>query len=155
VADLACGRGRHALAAAEDGARVLALDRDREALTQLHGTARDRRLTLLAVRTDLETCYGIPIRTGACGAILVFRFLYRPLAPAIVQTLQPGGLLLYETFTTGQAALGHGPRNPDFLLQPGELRSLFAGLEVLDYWEGVTTDQRPEAVARLAARRPG
>jgi hypothetical protein len=84
----------------------------------------------------------------------VFRFLFRPLAGAIEAALAPGGLLLYETFTIHQRSLGQGPRNPAFLLDPGELRTLFPKLEVLAYWEGLAADPEPEAVARLTAQRP-
>ena len=87
--------------------------------------------------------------------ILVFRFLFRPLAPAIVEALAPGGLLLYETFTIHQRDLGEGPRNPAFLLHDGELPELFARLETASHWEGLTPGPAPQALARLAARKPG
>ena len=38
----------------------------------------------------------------------------------------PGGVVLYETFTTAQRALGTGPTSPDHLLEPGELQALAA-----------------------------
>lgn len=155
VVDLACGRGRHALAAARLGLPVLGLDRSREFLAELLAGARRHRLPLAGVRVDLENGPGLPLRAGSCGAILVFRFLFRPLAPAIVEALSPGGLLLYETFTLAQRAQGWGPRNAAFLLGPGELPALFPDLEVLAGWEGVVAGERPEAVARLVARKPG
>ena len=154
VLDVACGRGRHALAAAELGARTLAIDRDPDALRALAAQARARRLPLQALRADLETPFGIPVRPRSCGAILVFRFLFRPLAAAIVEALAPGGLLLYETFTSGQRALGGGPRRAEFLLAPGELPELFSALEPLACSEGVSEGEPREALARLAARRP-
>jgi SAM-dependent methyltransferase len=155
VLDLACGRGRNALAAAEAGIRVVGIDRDPAALTALRAAARERRAALSTLRADLEAGLGIPVRSGTCGGILVFRFLCRPLAPAIEAALAPGGLLLYETFTIDQRSLGYGPSNPAFLLEPGELRALFPGLQVLHYSEGVrAAEARPEALARLTARRP-
>lgn len=154
VLDLACGRGRHALALAERGLPCVAMDRDPEALAALSAAARPRGLPLVPVRTDLETDHGIPVRAGSCGVILVFRFLFRPLAPAIVKALAPGGLLLYETFTEHQRDLAYGPRNPAFLLRAGELRALFPELEEISYHEGPTPGPRPQHLARLAARRP-
>ena len=153
VLDLACGRGRHALAAAGLGACTLAIDRDEAALRALQAEAGRRRVPLTCLRTDLETPLGIPVKPGSCGAILVFRFLFRPLAPAISAALAPGGLLLYETFTVAQRALGSGPRRAEFLLEPGELRALFPELEALDHWEGRSDGPPPECLARLAARR--
>jgi SAM-dependent methyltransferase len=155
VLDLACGRGRHALAAAELGARTLAIDRDPEALRSLRAEAARRGLRgLSCLRADLETPHGIPAKPGGCGAILVFRFLFRPLASAIAAALAPGGLLLYETFTVAQRALGSGPRRAAFLLEPGELPALFPDLEPLEHWEGQTAAPAPECLARLAARKP-
>ena len=153
MADLACGRGRHAIAVAERGARVAALDRSPEALAHLRASARAGGLPVDAVRADLEANSGIPLRPGACAVILVFRFLYRPLVTGIHDLLRPGGLLLYETFMVHQRQFGYGPRNPAFLLEPGELRRLFPTLEVLDYFEGVADVPRPAALARLLARR--
>jgi SAM-dependent methyltransferase len=149
--DLACGHGRHALAAAEQGVRSLGIDRDAPALRALASQAARRGLPLAGVRADLETPDGIPVRSGSCGVILVFRFLFRPLAPAIVASLAPGGLLVYETFLRAQRSLGTGPRRPEFLLEPGELRSLFGELELLEYQEGLVAGSPPEQLARLAA----
>jgi len=154
VLDLACGRGRHALAAARDGLATLGVDRNPEFLRALAVTAHDEKLPLQAVRADLESGTGIPVQAGACGAILVFRFLFRELSREIVKRLCPGGLLLYETFTIHQRELGYGPSNPDFLLQPGELPSLFPELVEVYSWEGVTGGEKPWAVARLLAQRP-
>ena len=132
---------------------MLGLDRNPALLRELRAEARRRRLPLLAVRTDLETPHGIPVRSGSCGAILVFRFLFRPLVERICEALAPGGLLLYETFTIRQRDLGQQPTNPAFLLQEGELQRAFGGLEILSYWEGLTEGPRPDAMARLVARR--
>jgi SAM-dependent methyltransferase len=153
VVDLACGRGRHALAAAELGARVLGLDRNPALLRELQAEARSRRLALLPACADLETPHGIPVRAGSCGAILVFRFLFRSLAHSICEALAPGGVLLYETFTIRQRDLGQKPNNAAFLLQEGELPELFGELRILSYWEGLSEGPRPEAMARLVARR--
>jgi hypothetical protein len=73
---------------------------------------------------------------------------------AIARALAPGGLLIYETFTTRQRALGTGPRNPAFLLEPGELRALCSGLEILEYWEGATAGRESAQLARVVARAP-
>lgn len=156
--DLACGRGRHALAAAGLGVPCVAVDRDPGVLGALAHRARARGLpgsALLPVRADLETPRGIPVRPESCGAVLVFRFLYRPLASAIHDALAPGGLLLYETFTIRQRDLPYGPGNPAFLLGEGELPELFPGLEVLESREGPEErDGRVWHLAALAARKP-
>ncbi|UCE86226.1 MAG: class I SAM-dependent methyltransferase [Deltaproteobacteria bacterium] len=154
VLDVACGRGRHALAAAELGAHVVAIDRSPAFLSELQLRARERALRIDPVRGDLEAPAALPVRPSCFGAVLVFRFLHRPLAGPLAAALRPGGLLLYETFTERQREVHRGPSNPDFLLREGELRRLFAGLDVLDYEECRVEGAFPQHVARLAARRP-
>jgi len=55
--------------------------------------------------------------------------------PEIERTLQPGGMLLFETYTTAQMAFEGGPRNPAYLLEPGELRASFPELRIIFYRE--------------------
>jgi SAM-dependent methyltransferase len=154
VLDLACGRGRHARALLARGEAVVALDRDAAALRELRA-ASPPGAPLLAVRADLEHRDRIPCADGAFGRVLVFRYLHRPLAPEIERVLRPGGVLVYETFTRDQAGWAHGPSNPAFLLEPGELPELFPGLRVERFEEIRTPPPRPEALARLVARKPG
>lgn len=154
VLDLACGRGRNALALAGAGLRTLALDRDAAALAELGARAREARLAVARVRADVEAGHALPFESASLGALLVFRFLFRPLVAEITRVLAPGGLLVYETFTTAQRELGGGPRRDEFLLKPGELRALFAQLRVLRAQEGVFADPNPTALARLVALKP-
>ena len=131
VLDVAAGRGRHARFLAAQGFRVHAVDRDREALAQVpHG----RRARITTEYLDLES--GTPsLGEQLYGAVIVFNYLHRPLMPAIVRAVAPGGVLIYETFTTRQASRGH-PKNPAFLLREGELATLVAPLRVLRAREG-------------------
>ncbi|MCS5635841.1 MAG: class I SAM-dependent methyltransferase [Myxococcota bacterium] len=149
VADLACGRGRHAMAVAGWGLPVLGIDRNGRFLEELQHRAAASALPIQPVRADLEVAACLPLRPGSCGAVLVFRFLFRSLAPRIEALLAPGGLLLYETFSEAQAEREGGPSNPAFLLADGELPRLFPGLRVLSYRE-----QPAQGVASLAARKP-
>jgi tellurite methyltransferase len=152
--DLACGRGRHALALAGCGVVTIGLDRDRARLRELAGAARARALRVLPLLADVEAAARIPLASASCGAVLVFRYLHRPLASEIVRVLRPGGVLLYETFVRQHRELSDHPRNPAFLLDAGELPKLFAALEVLRAEEAVVQAPAPEAVARLVARKP-
>jgi rhodanese-related sulfurtransferase len=146
--DIACGRGRHALLLASAGLQVDAIDRDPEALAFLADVARRLALPVTAIARDLET--GTPeLERGRYDVVLGVHYLHRPLFPALREALAPGGLLLYETFTSAQAARGR-PTNPDFLLQPGELLTLVAPLSVLNEREG---DFEGRMVASVAARR--
>jgi len=152
VTDLACGMGRHSLAAAEAGIAVVGIDRNRTFVDELRKAAAQRALAVDTVLADLENPSEVPLRSRCCGAVMVFRYLHRALAPAISRVLVPGGLLIYETFTIQQRELRAGPRNPEHLLQPGELPELFSELEILEHWEGLSAPPENAHVARLLAR---
>ena len=152
--DLACGRGRQALAVARWGVPVIGVDRSGEALRELAEAAAAESLPIALARADLETAASPPWVEGRFGCVLVFRYLHRPLAPAITRALRPGGLLLYETFTIYQKDRDQGPGNAHFLLQTGELPELFPELRVEHRWEGDLPGPEPFAVAQLAAVRP-
>lgn len=135
--DLACGGGRHALFLARAGLRVVALDRAAPLLRKLANQAAAERLAIAALRADAESPLGLPLPSARFGAVIVTRFLFRPLAPVVAALLAPGGLLVYETFMRRQTELARGPRSPDFLLAEGELPRLFASLEVVVYEESL------------------
>ena len=86
------------------------------------------------------------------SAVVCFRYLHRPLFPFLMKAVEPGGMIVYETFTTGNRQFGR-PNNPDFLLRPGELRKLFQNWQILHSYEGI--QHGPDrAIAQIAARKP-
>jgi SAM-dependent methyltransferase len=149
--DVACGRGRHAIWLAERGLETLGVDRHAEAIRDVNEAARERVLPLRAEVRDLESRVN-PFRDDTpFDVIVVVHYLHRPLFPALLDALAPGGVLVYETFTRAQAARGR-PTNPDYLLQPGELVELARPLEVLASREG---DYDGRMIASVIARRRG
>lgn len=126
----------------------MAVDRDADALAAL---ADCRNVTTL--QADLESA-AWPFAEDEFDAIVVCRYLYRPLLPRIAASLAPGGLLIYETFMTGQETIGR-PRNPGFLLRQDELLQAFAGhLHVMAFEQGLLHDPIPSFLQRMSARRP-
>src|SRR4029077_18988603 len=101
---------------------------------------------------DLET--GAPESAlgplGGFDCIVVTDYLHRPLFAPIAAALEPGGVLIYETFAVGNERFGR-PRNPDFLLRPGELLEAFAALTILAFEEGEVSLPRPSVIQRIAA----
>jgi SAM-dependent methyltransferase len=134
VLDIAAGHGRHTIYLAERGWSVQAVDRNQDALATLDAHARAHELPIRTTCIDLESG-AVDLGVDAYGTVLVFNYLHRPLVPALMRALTPGGVLLYETFTVRQRERGH-PRNPAFLLTDGELPELVAPLTVVDQREG-------------------
>lgn len=147
VLDLACGHGRHARFLEAGDWRVMAVDRDAAALAGLAGHSG-----IEAVEANLESG-AWPLGTRRFDGIVVANYLHRPLLPVLADSLEPGGVLVYETFARGNERFGR-PSNPDFLLAPGELLELARGkLRVVAYEDLVVEAPRPSAVQRLCARR--
>jgi SAM-dependent methyltransferase len=94
-----------------------------------------------------------PYAGRAFDAIFVTNYLHRPLIATLVDSLEPGGLLVFETFARGNERFGK-PSNPDYLLRPGELLDAVRGkLRVLAYEDIVVDTPRPAAIQRICARR--
>jgi SAM-dependent methyltransferase len=144
--DVAMGSGRHAVALAARGFRVFGVDLDYTRVRAAMSSAEESDLRIRGWVADLSA---IPLPHAYFDLIVCVRFLDRALFPALASALAPGGLLVYETFTTGQLAHGRGPRSPAHLLRPGELARAFPDLTTVAYEE---VDE-PDAVARLIARR--
>jgi SAM-dependent methyltransferase len=145
VVDVAAGAGRHARYFLARGHDVTAVDRDTSAL--------EPHPRLEIVEVDLETPAGWPLADRRFGAVVVTNYLHRPLLPALVAAVAPGGAMLYETFAAGNERFGR-PSNPDFLLLAGELLDAVRGqLRVVAYEDVIVDSPRPAAVQRIAAVR--
>jgi rhodanese-related sulfurtransferase len=174
VLDVASGRGRHALLLAAAGFPVDAIDRDAGALAALAKAAAAVGVDVTTRVVDLErddeapsTATTADPSTGSGSSrassrddlrlptpdrydvVLVFNYLHRPLMPALRDAVKPGGVLFYETFLVGQAERGH-PKNPAFLLEPGELATLVSPLTILRSREG---EVHGNLVASVVARQ--
>lgn len=148
VLDVAAGRGRNARWLAQQGFVVEAVDRDAEALAVMRGIDG-----ITCNTADLESA-AWPYARQQFDAIVVCRYLHRPLFPHLRDSLKAGGLLIYETFMQGHEAYGR-PSNPDFLLRENELKEAFGiGLAVLAFEQGLVTAPKPAMMQRIAARKP-
>ena len=139
VIDLACGRGHNGIFLAGKGIPVILIDRSEKRLEQARQLARRTGGEIDIRRIDLEQTGVNPLKGLAPGGILVFRYLHRPLIPAIRKCIQPEGILMYETFTRDQQRFGR-PGNPDHLLEPQELNRWFRDWQILHYFEGFKRD---------------
>ena len=175
--DLACGAGRHAVLLAQQGCRVIAVDASSAALditeqraheaglrvqrkTNLNRAGSAVREGLVLVQADLESAR---LPEEAFDVILCIHYLQRSLFAQMERALRPGGMLVFETFvkpgfastnpetrTKAHLEFGNGPHNPEFLLDPYELRDAFPGLRTLFCRELCAG----KGIASLLARKP-
>jgi len=148
VLDVACGSGRNTLLLAVAGFPIRGVDRDPSRIEALREVAGRLGLTVDAEVLDLEV-EDMDLGSGIYSVVLGIHYLHRPLFPALIRSLAPGGLLLYETFTEEQAQRGK-PTSPDFLLRTGELCQLVKPLEVIREREGEFDGRM---ISGVAARR--
>ena len=144
VLDLAAGGGGHALFFAERGNKVVAVDRD---TSRLPAHANIEPLT-----ADLEDGSAWPLAGRRFGAAVVTNYLHRPLTPALIDTLEPNGVLLYQTFMEGNERFGK-PNRPEHLLKDGELLELVRGKFSVTAYEARLISDPMAMVQRIAARR--
>jgi SAM-dependent methyltransferase len=149
VLDVACGSGRHLRHFLARDHKIVGLDRDIAGLADLRGDP-----LVEIVQADLENGAPWPLPGRRFAGIVVTNYLHRPLFPTLVEALEPGGALLYETFAAGNQKYGK-PSNPDFLLREGELLDVVRGkLRVVAYEAVEEETPRRAVVQRIAAIRP-
>jgi tellurite methyltransferase len=162
--DLACGAGRHTMLLASRGQHVTAVDWSSAALDILEARGHAARLPVRRVSSIdarqstahggidlLQTDLGrakLPEQTFEL--ILCIQYLQRSLFTQISRALRPGGVLLFETFTRAQLEFSGGPRNPEHLLELGELRIAFPELRMLFHREL----RAGQGIASLLAQKP-
>jgi SAM-dependent methyltransferase len=145
VLDVAAGAGRHARLLARMGFEVDAVDRDARLFADPPPQVRLQE-------ADIEGG-AWPYAGRLFDGIVVTNYLHRPLLPLLAGSLEPGGMLIYETFAQGNERFGK-PSNPAFLLAPGELLDVVRGrLRVVAYEDLTVAEPKPAVVQRIAARR--
>lgn len=147
--DIACGAGRDVAWLAARGLDTLGLDILPDALAR--AAALGQAATELAenapMRPRARTAFvcadaeQTPVRDEAFDLVTGFRFLDRELFARAPRWLRPGGLILWQTFSTRAPSDCH-PRRAAYRLAPGELAKLCngAGFGVLEAWEDGVLD---------------
>jgi SAM-dependent methyltransferase len=148
--DLAGGAGRHSIWLAKQGWEVTLIDVSEIAVEQARQNAAPVAPHIHFVVDDLTHYKASQTRFDLA---IVFFFLNRNIFPEIIKSLRPGGFLIYKTHTQST----HPDRcpnasadkmNPSYLLHPGELRRLAAGLDILHHREVAAKKSTAELIAR-------
>ncbi len=125
------------------GHTVTGVDRSAEAIAACAGLGE-------LICADIENDPW-PLQERQFGAVVVTNYLWRPLLPTLLASLEPGGVLIYETFAQGHETVGR-PSRADFLLRPGELLQAFGALRPVAYEDGYLKNPA-RFVQRIAAVR--
>lgn len=150
ILDVACGQGRHARWFYERNHTLAFVDRSQAAIDSIAIPAH----ACEAVVADIENGPW-PFVGRQFDAVVVTHYLWRPLMPTLLNSLTPGGVLIYETFAAGNETVGK-PSRPDFLLRPGELLEVCRSLRIVAFEDGFIEagpHQAPRFVQRIAAVR--
>ena len=144
--DIACGEGRNSIFLARHGFRVTGVDISPVGLAKGRERAAAGSLAIDFLQADLET-YRF---TATYDLIVNINFLLRELIPLAVAALNPRGLFLFESILDTPTLQGYHTRH--FLLQPGELPTLFSSQhgKIIHYEELPGADV---PVARLIFQR--
>ena len=151
--DIACGVGRHAILLAEHDWHVTAVDSSRAGIEILQQRAREAGVTVLTRVANLESGE-FQIEAATYDLICVFYYLQRDLFPSIGAGVKPGGTVV-AAIHLNDGKQDAKPANPAFLLEPGELKQLFADWEITYYREGESDEGgHHHDTAYLIARKP-
>lgn len=135
VLDYGCGLGNLAVAAAQAGCEVLALDAAPTAVHHLNQRARQEDLAIMAGEADLRD-HVIDGEFDAVVAIGLLMFFDCPTAHRQLAQLQssvkPGGVAIINVLIEGTTFLGMFDPAGHYLFRPDELRQCFAGWTILD-----------------------
>ena len=155
---LAMGEGRHALYLAGLGHEVTGVDISPVAVERCRRAAAARGLAIETAVADLGS---YDLGRGCFGLITDFYFFDRLLLPRVVTALEPGGLLVLETFAVAHRDLDSpvGPRNPHYLFDPDKDLAALSTLQIRTYEELIVgrddpAAKGPAAIVRLVARKP-
>lgn len=150
VIDVAMGNGRDSIFLAKKGFCVYGLEKSMEAIRIAKETTESAGHPISIIHGDAAT---MPFKDNSADCVIVFYFLLRDIMRDIPDMLGKGGILIYETFLKRQNEI-NGRRNPDYLLEDGELISFFRDFQLLFYEETIAASMNNrKATAKFIGRK--
>lgn len=159
VLDYGCGLGNLALAAARRGCKVVALDASHTAIEHLRHVADAESLSITAIEADLRNYeVGDDFDTVVCIGLLMF--FDCPTAFSQLEQLKahvrPGGVAVVNVLLEGTTFYGMFDPSGYCLFERGEIRSRFAGWEILhsEYRDFPAPNGTTKSFVTVIARKP-
>lgn len=159
VLDFGCGLGNLAVAAAQRGCSVLALDASPAAIGHLRQRAAAESLPIEAVEADLRT-HEIDEDVDCAVTIGLLMFFDCPTARRVLSMLQarvrPGGIAVVNVLVEGTTWLDMFDAGKCCLFARGEMAERFAGWEILhsEFRDFDMPEQRVKSFVTIIARKP-
>ncbi len=133
VLDMGMGEGRNAVFLAQKGYRVTGVDISSVGVKKAYMLAEEFGVKFKGVVASLNDYKIVP---ASYDAIICFYYVDRSLIEKMKTWLKPGGIIMYEAYTTNQVKNKKSPEyNPDYYLKEQELLTMFPGMRVLKYEE--------------------
>lgn len=152
VLDLGCGGGRDAVFLAKHKMDVIAVDHKANVIQRAKQLSQSAGAQVKFKCCDLAKVKCLPEPDQSkFDLILGVRFLNRALLPKLETLLNPEGFILWETFVDLGEPLA-SPKNPNFILQQGELAKVFSSLNIIIDRIQKLPDGRP--VNSFVAQKP-
>jgi tellurite methyltransferase len=150
--DIACGAGRHSIYLAGQGWDVTAVDSSKVGIRLTQQRAAEAGVNVATQRADLERGEYV-IESESYDLICDFYYLQRDLFESIKNGVRRGGMFVASIHIVDDEPDAH-PMNPAFLLEPNELKQLFAGWQIDHYHEGRWDDpEHKHRDAEIIARK--
>ncbi len=131
VLDMGMGEGRNAVFLAQKGYKVTGVDISSVAVKKSYLLAQEFGVKIKGVVASLSD---YKIAPASFDAIVCFYYVDRSLVEKIKSWLKPGGILIYEAYTTRERAKTRNGQAEEYLGEQ-ELLKLFSGMRVLKYEE--------------------
>ena len=133
---LAMGEGRNAVYLAENGFDVTGVDISEVGIEKCERLAEERGVLVNSIVADLAD---YDMGTEQYDLITNFYFYDKSILPKVIDSLKPGGIFIFETYSRDHPKFSKfGPKNPDYLVKPNELLEIFKSLRILYYEDTVT-----------------
>tara|TARA_Y100000768_G_scaffold388726_1_gene386455 strand:- start:6156 stop:6848 length:693 start_codon:yes stop_codon:yes gene_type:complete len=134
VLDMGMGEGRNAVFLASKGHIVTGIDLSSVAIKKARKLALERNVKIKTIVGSLNK-YKLP--ENSFDAIVCFYFVDRDLTEKMLKWLKPGGILIYEAYTTEQLKKMKNKANENefHYLKPQELLTMFPNTKILKYEE--------------------
>lgn len=160
VLDFGCGLGNLAIAAAQRGCSIVALDASHTAIEHLRQWAATEALPIVAIEADLRH-YEIAedFDCVVCIGLLMFFDCVTALdvLSKLKQRVRPGGIAVINVLIEGTTYLDMFQPDSYCLFERGEMASCFAGWNIMhsEFSEFDAPNQRIKSFVTLIAQKPG